>query len=52
MEEPDKQCIEHVYNCGNGDIDPYKLVVDCGSPKTISGRPWMDAFIELDWKKK
>ena len=46
MEEPDKEFIEHVYSCGNSDIDPYKLVVDCGCPKTVAGRPWMDAFIE------
>ena len=42
----DREFIEHVYNEGNCDIDPYKLVVDCGCPKTVAGRPWMDAFIE------
>ena len=27
-------------------LTPYKLVVDCGFPKTVAGRRWKDAFIE------
>ena len=42
----DKDFIEVVYSEGNCDIDPYKLVVDNGCPKTVTGQPWMDAFIE------
>ena len=42
----DKRIIEVVYSEGNLDVDPYKLVVDCGCPKTVTGKPWMDAFME------
>ena len=42
----DKKIIEVVYSEGNLDVDPYKLVVDCGCPKTVTGKPWMDAFME------
>ena len=35
-----------MYSEGNSDIDPYKLVVDSACPKTVTGRPWIDAFIE------
>ena len=45
-EGEDKDFIEIVYSEGNCDIDPYKLVVDNGCPKTVTGQPWMDAFIE------
>ena len=42
----DKDIIETVYSEGNLNIDPYKLVVDSGCPKTVTGRRWLDAFIE------
>ena len=38
--------VKIIYEEGNADIDPYKLVVDCGCPKTVCGKPWMDAFVE------
>ena len=38
--------IEVIYKEGNVDIDPFKLVVDCGCPKTVTGKPWMDAYME------
>ena len=28
----DSEIVEIIYNEGNCDIDPYKLVVDCGCP--------------------
>ena len=34
-----------VYQEGNLDIDPYNAVVDTGCPKTVCGKPFMDAFI-------
>ena len=37
---------EIVYNEGNSAIDPYKLIVDSACPKTVTGRSWMDSFIE------
>ena len=43
----EKDIVRIVYEEGfNSDIDPYKLVVDCGCPKTVCGRPWIDAFVE------
>ena len=42
----EKEIVEIVYNEGNADIDPYKMVVDSGCPKTVTGRPWIDAYIE------
>ena len=45
-EASEKELVEIVYNEGNSDIDPYKMVVDSGCPKTVTGRPWIDAFIE------
>ena len=38
--------IEVIYKEGNVDVDPFKLVVDCGCPKTVTGKPWMDAYME------
>ena len=35
-----------VFSEGNCIIDPYKLVVDSACPKTVTGKSWMDAFIE------
>ena len=46
INDTDREFIENVYSVGDCDIDPYKLVVDCGCPKTVAGRRWMDAFIE------
>ena len=34
-----------VYQEGNIDVDPYNAIVDTGCPKTVCGRPFMDAFI-------
>ena len=34
-----------VYQEGNIDVDPYNAVVDTGCPKTVCGKPFMDAFI-------
>ena len=34
-----------VYQEGNVDVDPYNAIVDTGCPKTVCGRPFMDAFI-------
>ena len=42
----DKDIIETIYTEGNVDIDPYVGIVDSGCPKTVAGKPWMDAFIE------
>ena len=42
----DKDIVETIYNEGNVDIDPYEGVVDSGCPKTVAGKPWIDAFIE------
>ena len=42
----DRAIVEVIYNEGDSHIDPYKLVVDSGCPKTVTGRPWLDAFIE------
>ena len=42
----DLKIVEVIYSEGNCDVDPYRLVVDCGCPKTVTGKPWMDAFIE------
>ena len=40
------ECITKViYQEGNSDIDPYNRVVDTGCPKTVCGKPFMDAFI-------
>ena len=44
-EASEQELVKIVYNEGNSDIDPYKLVVDSGCPKTVTGRPWIDAFI-------
>ena len=41
-----REFIEVVYNEGNHDIDPFKAIIDSGCPKTVTGRPWLDAFIE------
>lgn len=37
--------VEIVFNEGNTDIDPFKCVVDCGAPKTVAGKRWMDSYI-------
>ena len=34
-----------VYQEGNPDVDPYNAVVDTGCPKTVCGKPFMDAFL-------
>ena len=41
-----KEIIEIVYNEGTHAIDPYRAIVDSGCPKTVAGKPWLDAFIE------
>ena len=38
--------LELVYSEGTCTIDPYKLVVDSACPKTVTGKSWMDAYIE------
>ena len=38
--DDDKEIIETVYSEGNINIDPYKLIVDSGCPKTVTGRQW------------
>ena len=40
----DKNFIDVLYNSNS--VDPFKLVVDSGCPKTVTGRPWIDSFIE------
>ena len=42
----DHDNLELVFSDGNCIIDPYKLVVDSACPKTVTGKSWMDAFIE------
>ena len=42
----DRDIIEIVYKEGTDNIDPYRGIVDSGCPRTVSGKPWMDAFIE------
>ena len=41
-----KNIIEIVYNEGTHDINPYRAIIDSGCPKTVAGKPWLDAFIE------
>ena len=47
--ESEEELKEHikilVYQEGNVDVDPYHAVVDTGCPKTVCGKPFMDAFI-------
>ena len=35
-----------IFSEGNLVLDPYKAVIDSGCPKSVTGRPWLDAFIE------
>ena len=42
----DKAIAEIVYTEGNCIIDPYKMVIDSGCPKTVCGKPWIDAYVE------
>ena len=41
-----KDIIEIVYNEGTHAINPYIAINDSGCPKTVAGKPWLDAFIE------
>ena len=43
--DSERDFIEVIYSEGNCEVDPYKLIVDTACPKTVTGRPWMDAFI-------
>ena len=38
--------VEVIYQEGNPDIDPNVGIVDCACPKSVVGRPWMDAHSE------
>ena len=40
------ELLEVVYSEGSNIIDPYKLIVDSACPKTVTGRAWMDAYLE------
>ena len=44
--DPEIKFIDHVYKEGNHDIDPSKGIIDSGCPRTVAGRPWLDAYIE------
>ena len=44
--DPEIKFIDHVYKEGNHDIDPFKGIIDSGCPRTVAGRPWLDAYIE------
>ena len=41
-----KDIIEIVYNEGTHAINPYRAIIDSGCPKTVAGKPCLDAFIE------
>ena len=45
-EELKKHIAETVYQEGNIDVDPYCAIIDTGCPKTVCGKPFIDAFIE------
>ena len=36
---------EEVYKEGNSNNDPFKLIVDTGCPKTVTGKKWMDSYV-------
>ena len=35
-----------VYKEGEENIDPYSCIVDTGCPRTVTGRIWMEMFLE------
>ena len=45
-EELKKHIAETLYQEGNIDVDPYCVIIDTGCPKTVCGKPFIDAFIE------
>ena len=48
LEEQDavKEINEIFFREGNRDINPFIGIVDSGCPKSVAGKPWMDAFVE------